>query len=69
MDAKKIIGSVLIIIGLLGLIPGVLGVFEGTQVMGYNPWATVILGIVLFAAGISLMKSIRTPTTTINKVE
>lgn len=69
MDAKQIIGVFLIVAGLLGLVPGVLSVFESKQILGYNPWSLVILGIILFAAGISLLKSIRTPTTTINKVE
>lgn len=69
MDAKQIIGVFLIIAGLVGLVPGVLSVFEGKQILGYNAWSLVILGVVLFVAGISLMKSIRTPTTTINKIE
>jgi uncharacterized membrane protein len=69
MDAKQIIGVFLIVAGLVGLVPGVLSIFEGKQILGYNPWSLVILGVILFAAGISLMKSIRTPTTTINKIE
>jgi len=71
MEAKNVIGVLLVILGIAGLIPGVLTVFEGGNVMGINPWAWIIIGGVLFFAGISLMKSIRSPqnSTTVNKVE
>lgn len=61
----------LVLLGIAGLIPGVINIFEGGQVLGISPWAWIIIGAVLFFAGISLMKSIRAPqnSTTVNKVD
>jgi|GEM_PF-1036211 hypothetical protein len=71
MDAKNVIGVFLVIAGIAALIPGVLGAFEGYQIMGFSPWAWVVIGGIMFAAGISLMRSIRSPqtTTTVNKLD
>ncbi|MFN7119604.1 MAG: hypothetical protein ACK4TA_22600 [Saprospiraceae bacterium] len=71
MDAKNVIGIMLVILGIICLIPGVLAAFEGGEVVGISPWALIIIGGVLFAAGISVVRSIRPPYTsnTINKVD
>ena len=71
MEAKNVMGTTLVEIGIAGLIPGVINVFEGAEVLGVNPWAWIIIGGVLFFAGISLLKSIRAPynSTTVNKVD
>lgn len=71
MEAKNVIGVVLVLLGIAGIIPGVISIFEGGQVWGISPWAWVIIGVLMFFAGISLMKSIRAPqnSTTVNKVE
>lgn len=71
MEAKNVIGTLLVILGIAGLIPGVITIFEGGEVLGVNAWAWIIIGGVLFFAGISLMKSIRAPqnSTTVNKVD
>ncbi len=59
METKKIIGTVLVAFGLLGLVPGVLGIFEKQQILGINSWALTILGGLFFISGIGLIKSIR----------
>ncbi len=71
MDAKNVMGIMLVIMGIISLIPGILALFEGGQVLGINPWALVIIGALLFFAGISVVRSIRPPYTsnTINKVD
>lgn len=52
----KILGFVLTIIGGIGLVLGILGVF-GSVDIGMSPWALIILGIVFFFAGIGLLKN------------
>ncbi|HAV54555.1 hypothetical protein [Aequorivita vladivostokensis] len=52
----KILGFILTIIGGLGLVMGILGVF-GSMDIGMSPWALIILGIVFFFAGIGLLKN------------
>ena len=42
METKKIIGTLLIAFGLLGLVPGVLGIFEKKELLGINSWALTI---------------------------
>ncbi len=71
MEAKNVIGVILVVLGIAGLIPGVLSVFEGNQVLGISPWAWIIIGALMFFAGISIMKSIRAPqnSTTVTKVD
>lgn len=59
MEAKKVIGTVLIALGALGLIVGVMGVFEsGAQVGSLSAWPLAILGGIFFVAGIGLLKSV-----------
>lgn len=58
MEIKKILGVVLVVAGLLSLVPGVLAIFEGGDVLGLNPWALTILGLLFFGSGIGLMKSL-----------
>jgi uncharacterized membrane protein len=62
MDTKKILGTVLVSFGLLGLVPGVLGIFEKQDMLGVNSWALTILGGLFFISGIGLIKSIRSNT-------
>jgi hypothetical protein len=62
METKKVIGTALVAFGLLGLVPGVLGIFEKQDVLGLNPWALTILGGLFFISGIGLIKSIRSST-------
>ena len=58
METKKIIGTFLVMAGLVGMIPGILGIFEGTDVMGLNPWGLALVGIILFIAGIGLIRTV-----------
>lgn len=62
METKKIIGTLLIAFGLLGLVPGVLGIFEKKELLGINSWALTILGVLFFISGIGLIQSIRSRT-------
>jgi hypothetical protein len=59
METKKILGTTLVALGLLGLVPGVLGIFEKQQVLGLSPWALTILGFIFFMSGIGIVQSIR----------
>ena len=43
-------------LGAIALILGVLAVFQGFSLGSLNPWALVVLGVVFFFAGISLLK-------------
>lgn len=51
----KIIGLVLTLVGFVGLILGVLGIF-GKDLVALHPWALAILGIIFFGAGVGLLK-------------
>ena len=51
----KILGVIMTVGGAIGLILGVLAVF-GSMDMGGGTWPAIILGIVFFIAGISLLK-------------
>jgi hypothetical protein len=46
---------VLTLVGMVGLILGVLGIF-GQNYFTLNPWAFAILGLIFFLAGIGLLK-------------
>lgn len=59
MDTKKIMGTVLVAFGLLGLVPGVLGIFEKQEFLGINSWALTLLGVVFFISGVGIIQSIR----------
>ncbi len=59
METKKILGTVLVIFGLLGLVPGVLGIFEKQEYFGVNSWALTILGGFFFISGVGIIQSIR----------
>jgi len=59
METKKVLGTVLVALGLLGLIPGVLGIFEKQQILNLSPWALTILGFIFFMSGIGLVQSMR----------
>jgi len=62
MDTKKILGTVLISLGLLGLVPGILGIFDKQEMMGLNPWALTILGGSFYMSGVGIVQSIRSRT-------
>lgn len=65
MEAKKILGIILVLGGAVGLVVGVLGIFQGTATAGINAYAWAILGVIFFLSGIGLMKSVgTTPTET-----
>jgi len=51
----KILAMVLVLIGIIGLIMGVLGIF-GPNLVTLSPWALAILGFVFFVSGIGLLK-------------
>ena len=62
METKKILGVLLVALGLLGLVPGVLGIFEKREFLGINSWALTLLGVLFFMSGIGLIQSIRSRT-------
>ena len=51
----KILAMVLILLGAIGLVMGVLGLF-GPNISALSPWALAILGIIFFISGIGLLK-------------
>jgi F0F1-type ATP synthase assembly protein I len=51
----KVFALILSLIGFVGLILGVLGIF-GKDLVALSPWGLAILGIIFFVAGISLLK-------------
>ena len=57
MESKKIIGIILTIAGIVGLCYGVLSL-TGGEVGNGQAWGATILGVIFFAAGIGLMKSV-----------
>ena len=59
METKKIMGIVLVAFGLLGLVPGVLGLFEKQEFLGINSWALTLLGGLFFMSGVGIIQSIR----------
>lgn len=63
MDIKKILGTLLIILGLVGLVVGIFGIF-GSNLAPQSPWIYAILGLIFFSSGIGLLKSIHTKETT-----
>ncbi len=51
----KVFALILSLIGFIGLILGVLGIF-GKDLVSLSPWGLAILGLIFFVAGISLLK-------------
>ena len=51
----KIVGLILTLVGFVGLVLGVLGIF-GKNLVELHPWALAILGIIFFGAGVGLLK-------------
>jgi len=51
----KIVGLTLTLVGFVGLVLGVLGIF-GKNLVELHPWALAILGIIFFGAGVGLLK-------------
>ena len=56
MGAKSIVGVLLILIGIVGLIIGMFGIF-GRNLTAQSPWIFAVLGLIFFSSGIGLMKS------------
>lgn len=54
----KILALVLVLIGIVGLIVGVMGIF-GPNLVAVSPWAFAILGFIFFVSGIGLLKQRR----------
>jgi hypothetical protein len=54
----KVTGLVLIVVGMVGLVLGVPGVF-GPDLVRLNPWALAVLGFVFFGSGVGLLKAHR----------
>ena len=52
----RILGMVLAVLGIIGLVMGVLGAF-GSMETGLNAYALIILGVIFFFGGISLLKN------------
>jgi hypothetical protein len=59
MDVKKILGTLFTLVGAVGIVLGIIRLFNG-QVSDANSWIFSILGIIFFGAGVGLLKSIRT---------
>ena len=51
----RIIALSLTVLGIVGLILGVVGIF-GPNIVTLSPWALAILGIIFFSSGIGLLK-------------
>ncbi len=51
----KGLGIVLTIVGAIGLILGVIGIF-GSNVVNISPWALAIIGIIFFVTGAGMLK-------------
>ena len=52
----KILALIMTIVGAVGLVMGVLGIFGSSLIPSLSPWALAILGIIFFIAGISMLK-------------
>ena len=52
----KILALIMTVAGGIGLIMGVLGAF-GSMEVGLSPWALIIIGVVFFFAGVSMLKT------------
>lgn len=57
MKVKAISSTILIILGITGLIIGLFGIF-GEEVTKQNPWIFTILGFIFFSSGIGLLKTV-----------
>jgi hypothetical protein len=57
MGVKEISSTVLILLGIAGLIIGMFGIF-GDNMTKQNPWIFAILGFIFFMSGITLLKSV-----------
>jgi hypothetical protein len=52
----KILALIMTIVGAVGLVMGVLGIFGSSLIPSLSPWALAILGLIFFTAGISMLK-------------
>lgn len=55
MKLKKILGLLFVVIGAIGLILGIIGIF-GQNLVTISPWALATLGFIFFLAGMGLVK-------------
>jgi len=51
----KTIAVLLTLIGAVGLVLGIIGIF-GSNLVSISPWALAIIGIIFFTAGIGILK-------------
>ncbi|HMQ46550.1 MAG TPA: hypothetical protein PKA00_03105 [Saprospiraceae bacterium] len=58
MEIKKFVSVILLFIGTPALVAGILGIFEKTSILGVDPWAFTVLGLLFFFAGIKVVQSI-----------
>ncbi len=56
----RTLALILTLIGMVGLVMGVLGLF-GNSLVALHPWALTILGGIFFIAGVSILKYQRDP--------
>jgi hypothetical protein len=51
----KALAMILVVVGAIGLLTGLIGVF-GSNVVALSPWALTIIGFIFFTSGIGLLK-------------
>lgn len=51
----KTLGAILTGLGIIGLILGVVGIFD-QNIVALSPWALAILGFIFFTSGIGILK-------------
>ena len=61
MDSKQLIGLILTLFGAVALGYGVISI-TGGEVANGQAWGAAILGGIFFAAGIGLMKTVKSST-------
>ncbi|HYG38486.1 MAG TPA: hypothetical protein VD908_07710 [Cytophagales bacterium] len=57
MKVKAVSGTILLVVGIAGLVIGLFGIF-GEEITRQNPWIFAILGFIFFVSGISLLKTV-----------
>jgi hypothetical protein len=57
----RTLALILTLVGMIGLILGVLGIFGTPIINSLSPWALAILGLIFFIAGVSMFKYAKKP--------